>query len=74
MNEFDHVEIKLDEWGKGSVIVNGHPLKSSLGVTLEANGGETTIVTIRLLAAADVDVLVKGVKDRLAIPMQNDEE
>lgn len=74
MNEFDHVEIRLDQWGKGSVIVNGNPLQSSLGVTVEANGGEITVVTIRLLASVDVDVLVKGVEARLAIPMLDDEE
>lgn len=58
MGDHDHVVLKFDEWGKGSVVVNGYELKSTLGVTMEANGGETTIVTIRMLASVEADLLV----------------
>jgi hypothetical protein len=72
--EFDHVQVKLDEFGKGSVIVNGQPLKSSMGVSLEAEAGQPTIVTIRLLASVDYEVLVKSVGARVAIPLDRDDE
>lgn len=64
-SQYDRVVVKLDEFGKGTVSVNGHLLKSSMGVSLEAVGGEITIVTIKLLASADFDVLAKDVDARL---------
>jgi hypothetical protein len=51
----DHVKIQLDEWGKGEVLINGQPLKSSLAIRLVAHGGNMTWVTICMLASVEYE-------------------
>lgn len=53
--EMDRVKIKLDEYGKGSIVINGHELKSTSGVTVKAVGGVLTQVTIYIVAE-DVEI------------------
>jgi hypothetical protein len=55
----DHVIIKIDEIGKGSVAINGHELHSTAGVTLEANAGELTIMTIRVIAVVEIEAEIR---------------
>ena len=66
-NKFDHVVIQLDEWGKGVVSINGHPLLSSQSVSIEAFAGMPTTVHIRLIASVEAVVLAGDSKLRSSL-------
>ncbi len=55
--DIDHIELKLDSNGKGTLSVNGHPLKTVLGVEVRSDAGRYTEVSIRLIASVDADLL-----------------
>lgn len=59
IRHYDHVVLKFDEFGKGSVSINGNELKSSVSVSFKAQGGGITLVNICLAASVEADVLAK---------------
>ena len=49
------VTVRLDDYGKGSIAIDGNELKHTVGVKVEAWANTLSLVTITMLAEVDVE-------------------
>jgi len=54
--QYDRVIIRMDEWGNGTVEINGMRLHSTTGVSFETVAGVLPVVTIKCVASVDANM------------------
>lgn len=69
--KFDHIKIRLDDYSKGTIEINGHEVKSTVGMSMTARAGLPPIVSIHFLADVEIEVNGKLAQDGDEAPISD---